>query len=61
MINHQKAEAIFKAPKCLQCDIYMYPFIERVFLPPEYEEINYYRNMWFCGYCVFDKSEENPS
>ena len=61
MSNYQKAEAIFIAPKCSQCDIYMSPYVERVFMPPNYNQLDYYINRWFCGYCVFHKSDEDPT
>jgi hypothetical protein len=61
MKNESIAEAIFCAPKCIKCDIDMYPFVEKVFLPPEYVEKNYYRNRWFCGYCVFEAKGDMQS
>ena len=54
MSFNKSAESIFIAPKCVICDIHLKPYIEKVSVPPDYDQDNCYRVRWLCEYCVFE-------
>jgi hypothetical protein len=53
MKNESIATPIYVAPVCLICDLHLKPYIEKVSIPPDYDQENCYRVLWLCEYCAF--------